>query len=44
MVMKKSRFTEEQISFALKRAQSGESVADICRELGVSQKDVDPLF
>lgn len=35
--MKKSRFTEEQIAFALKRAESGDSIADICRKLGVSQ-------
>jgi len=35
--MKKSRFSEEQISYALKQAESGEPVADICRKLGVSQ-------
>lgn len=36
--MKKSRFTEEQISYALKQADSGTPVADICRQLGVSQQ------
>lgn len=35
--MKKSRFTEEQIAYALKQAEGGESVADICRKMGVSQ-------
>ena len=35
--MKKSRFTEEQIAFALRQAESGTSVEEICRKLGVTQ-------
>lgn len=35
--MKKSRFSEEQITYAIKQAEGGEPVADICRKLGVSQ-------
>ena len=35
--MKKSRFTEEQITFALRQAEAGTPVADICRQLGVSE-------
>ena len=35
--MKKSRFTEEQIAFALKQAELGTAVAEICRKLGVSE-------
>lgn len=35
--MKKSRFTEEQIMHALKSAEGGEAVSDICRKMGVSQ-------
>ncbi len=35
--MKKSRFTEEQITFALRQADSGTPVADVCRQLGVSE-------
>lgn len=35
--MKKSRFTEEQIAYALKQAELGMAVADICRKLGVSE-------
>jgi putative transposase len=35
--MKKSRFTEEQITYALRQAESGTPVADICRQLGVSE-------
>ncbi len=31
--MKKSRFTEEQITFALRQADSGAPVADVCRQL-----------
>lgn len=36
--MKKSRFTEEQITYALKRGEAGEVVTEVCRELGVSQQ------
>jgi putative transposase len=35
--MKKSRFSEEQITYALKQADAGTPVADICRQLGVSE-------
>ncbi|MEO7405250.1 MAG: transposase, partial [Burkholderiales bacterium] len=35
--MKKSRFTEEQILFALKQAEVGKPVGDVCRQLGISQ-------
>ena len=34
--MKKSKFTEEQIAFALKQAESGVPVKDICRQAGIS--------
>ena len=34
--MKKSRFTESQISTALKEYESGKKVSDICPELGIS--------
>lgn len=35
--MKKSRFAKEQIAFALRQAESGTAVADVCRQLGVSE-------
>jgi putative transposase len=35
--MKRSRFTEEQISYALRQAESGTPVVDVCRQLGVSE-------
>ena len=35
--MKKSKFTESQIAFALKQAETGAAVAEVCRKLGVSQ-------
>lgn len=35
--MKKSRFTEAQIVSILKKQEAGISVADICREHGISQ-------
>ncbi len=34
--MKKSRFTEEQIAFALKQAVLGTAVAEICRKMGIA--------
>ena len=35
--MKKSKFTEEQIAFALKQAETGASVEEVCRKIGISQ-------
>lgn len=35
--MKKSRFTESQIVGVLQRAERGEKVAGLCRELGISE-------
>ena len=34
--MKKSRFTEEQITYALRLAEGGTPVADVCRQIGIS--------
>ena len=34
--MKKSRFTDSQIIDALKRAEAGLTVPELCRELGLS--------
>lgn len=36
-VVKKSRFTEEQIAFALKQAELGTRVEDVCRKMGISE-------
>ena len=36
--MKKSKFTEEQIAFALRQAESGMRVAEICRKMGISEQ------
>jgi putative transposase len=35
--MKKSKFTEEQIAFALKQAEGGTRVAEVCRKMGISE-------
>ena len=34
--MPKKRFSEEQIAFALRQAESGTSVGEICRKMGVA--------
>ena len=36
--MRKSKFTEEQIVAALKLAESGAKVGEVCRKLGVSEQ------
>lgn len=35
--MKKSRFTEQQIAFALKQTELGISVDEVCRKLSISR-------
>ena len=35
--MKQKRYTDEQIAFALRQAEGGTAVAEICRKLGVSE-------
>jgi putative transposase len=35
--MKGKRFTDEQIAYALRQAEGGTPVADVCRQLGVSE-------
>lgn len=34
--MKRSQYTEEQIAFALKQAELGTAVPEVCRKRGVS--------
>ena len=36
--MKRKRYTDEQIAYALRQAESGTPVTEICRKLGVSQQ------
>ena len=35
--MKESKFTEEQIAFALHQADTGTSIDEVCRKIGISQ-------
>lgn len=35
--MKKSKFTEEQILFALKQADAGQPMGDVCRQMKISE-------
>jgi putative transposase len=32
-----SKFAEQQIAFALQRAESGTQVAEVCRKMGISE-------
>lgn len=36
--MKRSRFSEEQIAFALRQAENGTSVREVCRNMQVSEQ------
>ena len=38
--MKTSKFTDEQIALALRQAEAGTPVGEICRKLGVSELPV----
>ncbi len=35
--MRKSKFTESQIVFALRQAETGVNVAEVCRKMGISE-------
>ncbi|MBC3788908.1 putative transposase [Spirosoma sp. LMG 31448] len=35
--MKKTKFTEAQIVFALKQSDTGVAVAEVCRKMGISE-------
>ena len=35
--MKKSKFTDEQIAFALCQAETGTKVSEVCRKMGISE-------
>ena len=36
--VKKSRYTEEQISYALRQAETGTPVAEVIRRMGISEQ------
>lgn len=35
--MKTTKFTEEQIAFALRQSETGTKVAEVCRKMGISE-------
>ncbi len=35
--MKRSRFTEEQIAYALKQVELGTAVGEVCRKVGIAE-------
>lgn len=36
--IKRSRFFEEQIAYALRQAESGTPLGDVCRQLGIAEQ------
>jgi putative transposase len=38
MTMKKSRFTEEQITYALRQVEAGTAATQVCREMGITEQ------
>jgi putative transposase len=37
IALKKTKFTEAQIVFALRQADTGVTVAEVCRKMGISE-------
>jgi putative transposase len=35
--MKRSRYSDEQIAYALRQSKTGTPVGDVCRQLGISE-------
>jgi putative transposase len=35
--MKRSKFSQEQVAYALRQAETGTAVGDVCRQLGISE-------
>ena len=40
--MKRFRYTAEQVAFALRQAESGSQVAEVCRKMGISEQTFGP--
>lgn len=38
--MKKSKYTEEQIAFALKQAELGTPISEVCRKLRITEQSL----
>ena len=36
--MRKSKYTDEQIAYALRQAEAGTAPAEICRKMGISEQ------
>ena len=36
--MKKSKFTDEQIAFCLRQAETGTRVEEVCRKMGIAEQ------
>ena len=36
--MKSSRYTAEQIAFAMRQAESGTAVSEVCRKMGIAEQ------
>jgi putative transposase len=36
--MRKSKFTNEQIAFALKQAETGTPIKEVCRQMGITEQ------
>ena len=36
--MKRSKFTEQQIAFAFQQAESGTTIGEVCRKMGIAEQ------
>jgi putative transposase len=35
--MKKTKFTDQQIAYALRQAETGTRIGEVCRKMGISE-------
>ena len=42
--MKRSKFTDEQISYLVRQVEGGTAVADVCRPVGVGEANLLPRW
>jgi putative transposase len=42
--MKKSKYTEEQIAFALRQVETGTHASEVCRKMGIAEQTFSSVY